>query len=200
MLGASGAIYAIRRSQFVHPSRPVINDDLVLPMLIHLRHGCRVIYDESARATVRNAGGLIGEFRRRCRIGAGAFQCLPVLYELLRWRNAKQALAFVSHKLLRWIGPFLLVASMITSISLAREPAYRVLMQLQLVGYLLAIVGLFIRGQGVATRTARIASSFLLMNLALLIGFVRWAWNPSQVVWNPTSRVSSPRPETQQVL
>ena len=110
MLGASGAIYAIRRRLFVEPPCPVINDDLVLPMLTHLRHGCDFVFDESARAYVVSSGGLAGEFRRRSRIGAGAFQCLPGLRELLQWRHARQALAFGAHKLLRWICPFLLVA------------------------------------------------------------------------------------------
>ena len=75
-LGASGAIYAVRRSMFVAPSRPTINDDLVLPMLVRMTHHCRVVFDPSAYAFSSSTGGIRAEFLRRQRIGLGA---LPVL-------------------------------------------------------------------------------------------------------------------------
>jgi cellulose synthase/poly-beta-1,6-N-acetylglucosamine synthase-like glycosyltransferase len=188
MLGASGAIYAMRRRLFVEPPCPVINDDLVLPMLTHLRHGCGFVFDETARAYALSTGGLAGEFRRRARIGAGAFQCLPGLRELLQWRHAKQALAFGAHKLLRWICPFLLVALIVTNLSLAAAWYYQLFLYLQAIAYLLALVGLLVPQRGRVTRIAHIASSFLVMNLALLTGFFRWVFDPGNVVWNPTPR------------
>lgn len=188
MLGASGAIYAIRRRLFVEPPCPVINDDLVLPMLTHLRHGCEFVFDETAKAHVLSSGGLAGEFRRRARIGAGAFQCLAALGELFKWRHAKQALAFAAHKLLRWICPFLLVALVTTNLSLASSWYYRSFLYVQAAAYLLALCGLVAPQRGRATRLAHAASSFLVMNLALLTGFVRWVIDPRNVIWNPTPR------------
>ncbi len=188
MLGASGAIYAIRRRWFVEPPCPVINDDLVLPVLTHLRHGCRFVFDETARAYVSSSGGLAGEFRRRCRIGAGAFQCLPALRELFAWRHAGQALAFAAHKLLRWTCPFLLVALVATNLALASSCPYRGFLYLQGVAYLLALCGLIAPRRGRLARVAHLASSFLVMNLALLAGFFRWLVDPRNVVWNPTPR------------
>ncbi|MCP4788573.1 MAG: glycosyltransferase [Fuerstiella sp.] len=188
MLGANGPIYAIRRELFVAPTSPVINDDLVLPMLAHLRHGCGIAHDETARAYMLSSGGLTSEFRRRRRIGAGAFQSLTVLTEMFRWRHAKHAIAFTSHKLLRWIGPFLLVILLLTNLALASDPVYRLFLWTQAAAYLLAVVGLFAPNRGHATRFARIASSFLVLNLALLAGFFRWVRHPQNVVWNPTVR------------
>ncbi len=188
MLGASGAIYAIRRRLFVEPLRPVINDDLVLPMLAHLRHGCEFVFDETAKAYALSSGGLAGEFRRRCRIGAGAFQCLPVLRELVQRRHMKKAFAFGSHKLLRWICPFLLVTLIVTNLALISDPSYRLFIWIQATAYLLAIAGFFVPGRGYIARIARTASSFLVMNLAILTGFFRWAFDPQNVVWSPTPR------------
>jgi len=188
MLGANGPIYAIRRDLFVEPKGPVINDDFVLPMLAHLRHGCGIIHDETARAYMLSSGGLASEFQRRCRIGAGAFQSLPVLSEMLRWRHAKHAIAFTSHKLLRWIGPFLLVVLLVTSLSLSANPVYRLFFWTQAGAYLLAVVGLFAPNRGHIAGLARIASSFLILNVALLAGFFRWVGKPHNVVWNPTVR------------
>ncbi len=188
MLGASGAIYAIRRRLFVEPPSPVINDDLVLPMLAHLRHGCACVFDETAKAYALSTGGLIGEFRRRSRIGAGAFQCLSGLRELLQWKHAKQALAFGAHKLLRWICPFLLVALIITNLLLASSGHYCWFLYMQAAAYLLALFGLVAPKHLHVTRLARVASSFLVMNLALLAGFCQWVVDPHNVVWNPTPR------------
>ncbi len=188
MLGASGAIYALRRRLFVAPRHSVINDDLVLPVLAVLRHGCDFVFDETARAFALSSSGLSGEFRRRCRIGAGAFQSLPVLREMLHWRHAKQALAFGAHKLLRWVCPFLLVALLVTNLALMSSPSYTLFIVLQAAAYGLAIAGLFAPERGLIARVARTASSFLVMNLALLIGFFRWALDPRKVTWIPTAR------------
>jgi cellulose synthase/poly-beta-1,6-N-acetylglucosamine synthase-like glycosyltransferase len=188
MLGANGPIYAMRRNLFVAPKRPVINDDLVLPMLAHLRHKCGIAYDEQAVAYMLSSGGLTSEFKRRCRIGAGAFQSLSVLGELFRWRHAKQAIAFASHKLLRWIGPFFMVAMLLTSFLLRELPIYRLFLGLQAVAYLAAVVGLLLPKRGHVSRMVRVGSSFLVMNLALMTGFFRWAVRPRNVLWSPTVR------------
>ena len=188
MLGASGPIYAIRRSLFVEPQRPIINDDFVLPILSQLRHGCGTVYDESACATMLSSGGLASEFRRRSRIGAGAFQSLPELSRLFRWRHARHAVAFVSHKLMRWIGPFLLVTLMATSLALSSHPFYHLCFRMQAVGYCVAVIGLMVPRRGRAAQLARIAGTFLVLNLALLTGFFRWIGHPQNVVWDPTAR------------
>ncbi len=188
MLGASGAIYAMRRQLFEEPACPLINDDLVFSLLTHLRHACGFVFDDSACAYALSTGGLASEFRRRSRIGAGAFQCLPHLGELFQWRHAKQALAFGAHKLLRWTCPFLLVALVVTNLALASAWPYRLLLHGQAAAYALALFGLLAPRSGRLARIAHAAATFLVMNLALLVGFFRWVCAPHNVVWNPTPR------------
>ncbi len=189
MLGASGAIWAVRQKLFVEPRRPVINDDLVLPMLVRLRHGCEIVHDETAIAYAISSGGIFGEYHRRCRIGAGAFQCLPILSELLHWRHFNQAIAFASHKLLRWLSPFLLGGLIITNMVLSPIPFYGWFLCAQAGGYLLSVLGLFAPKQGhFPVRLARAASAFLVMNVAFFTGFCRWLIAPHNVIWNPTPR------------
>lgn len=188
MLGASGAMYAMRLALFVEPERPIINDDLVFPTLAHIRSGCAVMLDDSACAFSPSGSGLRGEFQRRCRIGAGAYQCLPVLRELWQWRHIKHAAAFTAHKLLRWISPFLLIAAFLATWGLCQRPEYRLLLAVQVAAYVVAICGIFATGRGPIARAARTAASFLVMNLALLAGCLRWLRNPHNVIWNPTPR------------
>jgi cellulose synthase/poly-beta-1,6-N-acetylglucosamine synthase-like glycosyltransferase len=195
LMGVSGAVYAMRRSIFVAPRRPTINDDMVLPMLAHLKHRCKFVFEESALAYAVSSGGLKTEFRRRCRIGAGGFQSLAVLSCLFRLQHFRQAAAFTSHKLLRWICPFLLILILACNVGLLVMPGYQRLLCIQGAAYLLAVIGLFAPNRGLLTRVARTASAFLIMNLAILAGFFQWLIHADQVLWNPT-----PRPATRPVL
>ncbi len=191
LTGSSGAIYAMRRALFVSPTGPIINDDLVFPMLAYMKHRCRFILDESAEAFATSYGGLKTEFRRRSRIGAGGFQSLSVLRDIFRLKNAWQAIGFVSHKLLRWVGPFLLILMLLCNLGLLMMPGYQGLLWLQAVAYLLAVGGLFAPDHGRVAPLARSATSFLIMNAALLAGFFQWLADANQVVWNPTPRRAS---------
>lgn len=198
-MGASGAIYAMRRRHFVAPSRPIINDDLVFPILAHLKHRCGFTLDETAMGSVRCCSGWTNEFRRRCRIGAGGFQSLTILKDLFRPQHAAHAAAFVSHKLLRWICPFLLILALLCNIGLVAIPGYQHLLLIQSCAYLLALIGLFVPKRGAWTGIARAASSFLVMNIAILAGFFQWLADSNQATWNPTPRpalgsITQPRP------
>ena len=191
-LGATGAIYAVRRSMFVAPRRPIINDDLVLPMLVQMTHQCRVRVDPSAVALARTSGGMQAEFSRRCRIGRGVFQSLPVLGDLLRWGNHWQAVAFASHKLLRWICPFLLISVFISNVLLLTNSAYLAVLLVQITAYTMAVYGATASSSGSSpgfpARIARVATSFVVMNAALGVGIVRGCMRPNEVTWNPTAR------------
>lgn len=191
MLGAQGAIYAIRRRLFVDPGRPVINDDFVFPMLVQLGHGCQAVYDDSARAFTAVSRGIGVDFRRRCRIGAGGYQSLGLIVKRMRPRHWRHALAFGSHKVLRWLAPFLLIIAFIANVALAGDPLYDAFLAIQLSCYALAMFGVVVSdGRGVG-RLPRLAASFAAMNAALLIGFVRWVFDPDAAVWNPTPRPST---------
>ncbi len=188
MLGASGAIYAMRRRYFVDPETAVINDDLVLPTLAHVRHGFDFVLDETAKAIVWESGRRSEEFRRRVRIGAGAFQSIPALREMFQFRHAKSALAFASHKLARWLCPVMLLIALLSTFWLAGSAFYRTLFFAQLAIYSLAILAIWRDGRILNSRVASAAASFLMMNAALLVGIVRWSLAPHNAIWTPTRR------------
>ena len=119
LLGANGAIYAIRRSVFTGVRRNTAVDDFVIPLLARMRTGCRLVYDAEALAFEQTPADVTTEFRRRSRIGAGGFQSLPVLRPLLHPRQGWIAFTFWSHKVLRWTCPFFLVGALASSAALA---------------------------------------------------------------------------------
>jgi cellulose synthase/poly-beta-1,6-N-acetylglucosamine synthase-like glycosyltransferase len=105
MIGADGAMYALRRELYQYPPADTILDDFVISMDV-VRQGLRLIHDPDALAFERNTAEMGGEFHRKVRVVAGGVQTLlrgrifPPRQDLLTWFK------LVSHKILRWmLGP-----------------------------------------------------------------------------------------------
>jgi Glycosyltransferases, probably involved in cell wall biogenesis len=186
LLGANGAIYAIRRSEFSGINGGTIVDDLVIPLVMHLRTGCRIVYDPSAVAREETAPSLTTEFRRRARIGAGGFHSLSLVGGIALPRHGWLAFSFISHKLLRWLCPFWMLGALATNAMLADDPFYRLLLAVQLLGYGLSALGWHHRTHG--WRVVRLSTMFTTMNAALLVGFWMWASGTQTGIWQRTAR------------
>ena len=187
LLGANGAIYAIRRSSFAGIWNDTIVDDFVIPLVTRLRSGCEIVYDDHAIAYEETPHDFSTEFSRRSRIGAGGFQSIIRLRGLLNPGQGWTAFTFFSHKVLRWLCPFLLIAAFVTNLALINVPLYQLTMTVQVLGYGLALLGLA-TGTHPGFRPLRLATMFTAMNAALLVGFWRWASGGQQGVWQRTAR------------
>jgi cellulose synthase/poly-beta-1,6-N-acetylglucosamine synthase-like glycosyltransferase len=188
LLGANGAIYAIRRSLFPELPQRIAVDDFVIPLLARLRHGCGLVYEPMAIATEETPPEMRSEFSRRSRIGAGGFQSLSLLWPLINPMQGWIAFAFLSHKVLRWICPFFLLGAAATSLLLISEPLYRGALLAQVMLYAAAVAGFFWPAFGARFRAARLPAMFAAMNLALLAGFFLWASGRQGGVWRRTAR------------
>jgi cellulose synthase/poly-beta-1,6-N-acetylglucosamine synthase-like glycosyltransferase len=188
LLGANGAIYAIRKDQFVPIPPNTIIDDFVIPLLIQLRHGGRIVYDAEAVAWEESPAHISSEFRRRSRIGAGGFQSLFLLWRLLVPTRGWISFTFWSHKVLRWLCPFFLVAALVANALLLADAGYQVLFALQLAFYALSAAGAFWPGQSRVARAVRLCTMFTSMNLALLAGCWRWLRGIRGGTWHRTAR------------
>jgi len=107
LLGATGAIYAIRRELFSELREDTILDDVVTPMRIVLA-GRRVVFDPAARAWDRVAEDPQAEYGRKVRTLMGNYQLLELMPELLVPGRNPVWLQFVSHKLGRLVVPWFL--------------------------------------------------------------------------------------------
>ena len=187
-LGANGAIYAIRRGAFRPIPHDTLIDDLTIPLYAKLHGSGRIAYDSQAIAVEETAPDLRSEFRRRSRIGAGGFQAIARLWPLLHPRFGWTAFAFLSHKVLRWCSPFFLIGSIVSSAVLVDVPLYRMFWIVQLLFYAAAALGFCLTPRGLVTRSVRLASLFIGVNLALLAGFVHWLQGRQSGVWLRTPR------------
>ena len=188
LLGANGAIYAIRRSHFMPIPNNTIVDDFVIPLLSKLKHGGQIIYDDSAVAFEESPATIGSEFRRRARIGTGGYQSLALLWPLLNPKHGWTAFAFFSHKVLRWVAPFLLIAAFTANLLLIAYPFYRWLFVAQIGFYGASFLGSYAKGRGLPFKLLRLAAMFTSMNAALFVGFFRWLVLPQSGTWQRTAR------------
>jgi cellulose synthase/poly-beta-1,6-N-acetylglucosamine synthase-like glycosyltransferase len=188
LLGANGAVYAIRRADYVPIPSDTIIDDFVIPLAMKLRTRGRIVYDADAVATEETPPTVSDEFRRRSRIGAGGFQSLARLWPLVLPTAGWTSLAFVSHKVLRWFAPLFLALALTANVALLPLPQYRVLLALQLAFYSAAAIGNYLPGNSTLVRSLRLATLFTSMNAALAVGFWRWAAGLQGGVWQRTAR------------
>jgi cellulose synthase/poly-beta-1,6-N-acetylglucosamine synthase-like glycosyltransferase len=188
LLGANGAIYAIRRRLFEPLQLDTLVDDFMLPLSIKLRTGCDIVYDMQSVAYEETPARIASEFTRRSRIGAGGFQSIGRLWRLLLPSSGWIAFTFFSHKVLRWSSPFLLIGMLVSNALLVSYPGYAVALALQAIFYASAALGLIIPPSGNASRVLRLTTLFTGMNLALLVGFRNWAFGAPTGAWQRTAR------------
>jgi biofilm PGA synthesis N-glycosyltransferase PgaC len=196
VVGATGAIYAMRRSLWQPLPPDTILDDVLTPMRVVMA-GSRVVFEERACAFDRTAPDAGTESRRKLRTLAGNYQLLwlePRL--LLPWRNPAW-LQFVSHKVARLLVPYVLPIVFVLSLLLAlvhKSAIYALAFGLQCAFYALAAYGAWLERHKDAeryappalvaapiNRVARVALMFTVMNKAAVDGLVAIATR--QKVW-----------------
>ena len=172
VVGATGALYAVRRELFSEVVEGTILDDVYIPMQV-ARQGKRVVFDDRARAwdSPDLGGGL--EFARKVRTLSGNYQLMQLAPWILSGRNPLLA-RFVSHKLLRLAVPFALAAMLIASLWL-KAPLYRVALVLQMAFYGLGVVALArLLKRGPIARAGDAAATFVLLNTAAVVAFANF--------------------------
>ncbi len=182
VVGVTGALYAIRRAAYQPIPAGTILDDVLIPMRAVMA-GWRVGFESRAMAWDRPSQSLEQEQRRKIRTLAGNLQLVELEPGLLDPRRNPILVAFLSHKLFRLAVPFALLALLIGSAVLApSRTGFALLLAGQLAGYALAVA---------ATRLpalrrwlpARLASTFLTMNVSALRGVFAWLRGDGLALW-----------------
>jgi cellulose synthase/poly-beta-1,6-N-acetylglucosamine synthase-like glycosyltransferase len=191
LVGANGALFAIRRPLFAAIPPDGIVEDFLIALNVRAA-GYRVVYDPEAVAWEAVAPNSRQEFRRRVRIGAGNFHALRHTWRMLNPMAGAVALALWSHKVCRWLVPLVLASAQISAAMLAREAVYGVAAAMGGVLVLLALVGYRLDLRSRYWAPASIPYYFLSMNLALLLGLFVFVRGSQSIVWTPTGRSASP--------
>jgi cellulose synthase/poly-beta-1,6-N-acetylglucosamine synthase-like glycosyltransferase len=188
MMGPFGGCYAVRRSNFEPVPGHFLVDDFYINMTV-LKQGFHCISNVRAEVYEDVSNDLREEFRRKKRISAGNFQNLGRFAGLLFSRRKGVAFCFFSHKVLRWLVPFLVLFTLVTSALLGvHYLLYLVLLLMQVAILLVPIIDLLLRKLKIHSIPLRFVSHFILMNLALLAGFLKFIRGIRSNVWQPTRR------------
>lgn len=202
VIGATGAIYAIRRSLFEPLPPGTILDDVLLPMRIAMQ-GHRVTFEARAQAFDRVEADYRAEFNRKVRTLAGNYQALRLCPELLDPRRNRLFVQYLSHKVARLAAPFALLALLVANLA-HTEGAYRFLLTAQLTGYAMAAAGWGLSRVGIRERWTAAAYTFCLLNAAALVGAVQFLrGSMTTALWDKAGArrpMAEPSPSQPQVL
>lgn len=109
LIGADGAMYALRRELFRPLQKDTLLDDFVLSMGV-IQQDKRLIFDAEALGYEHNLAEMDSEYTRKVRIIAGGMQCLK---RKTAWPSKGHPLTVTKltcHKIMRWIiGPVLIL-------------------------------------------------------------------------------------------
>lgn len=181
-LGATGPIYAVRRSNFRPIPPGLILDDMYLPLGAFF-DGYRLVTEPRAVAWDEEMD-VATEFRRKVRTLAGNYQLLrhePRL--LLPWRNRMFA-HYLSYKIGRLLLPQLLIVLFVATIFLP-PPVRWPLLALQLAGYLVAAADPWVPSTSPLKRVSAPARSVLAMMAAAFLA-QKVFFVPPESLWIPT--------------
>ena len=185
MVGATGAIYAIRKNLYTVLPKETILDDVYTPLSI-ARLGYRCIWEEKARAYDRPAFTPSEEYRRKVRTLAGNYQIFNVFKDLLIPFRRAVSIPLISHKLLRCLAPFFMIAMFIANIFISGKAPYGFILICQIIFYTVAGLGAATYEREHKTALTKIASivyMFCLLNFTAIAGLYRFLSGKQNIAW-----------------
>jgi cellulose synthase/poly-beta-1,6-N-acetylglucosamine synthase-like glycosyltransferase len=195
-VGAVGELFAVRRELFEEVEPDTILDDFIISMRI-AQKGYRIAYTPNAYAEETASMNVKEELKRKIRIAAGGIQSLPRLKKLLNpFRYGLLSWQFFSHKVMRWtLAPvslfllFIVNGVLVFTKELPGSPDfYTVFFCLQLICYLLAILGWFLENKKLRLKMLFAPYYFVSINYASVLGIIRYFRGRQPVQWEKSKR------------
>jgi len=190
MMGPFGGCYAILKEDYAMVPPNFLVDDFYINMMI-FEKGKLAINDVQSIVYEDLPGELKVEFKRKLRIGTGNFQNLRRFWKLIFTK--RYGFAFLSHKVIRWFGPFFLLLAFAANIFLAAggSVVYLAILVCHLFLYMIPLLDRVLKKAGLHIAPFRLVTHFIAMNAALFIGFFRALGKVRSGVWERTARGSA---------
>ena len=184
MLGATGALYAIRRNLFPEQMpADILVDDMYIPLSM-IQKGYRAVFESDAIAFDNPSEYVREEFKRKVRTLAGNYQIFKNFPKLLIPFKSPVAWQLFSHKLLRLVGPLSLVLLFISNLFLIARPFYAVFLTLQALFYFLAILQADLAKQGKGDKgPGYLPYIFCLLNYSAFMGLIKFLKQEPKGAW-----------------
>ena len=191
LIGASGCLYAVRRSAYVPMYPEACSDFLIATKMVE--QGLRAVFEPTAVCTEETNKRAGRELSMRVRIITQTFTDLWRHRGMMNpLRSGFYAVELFSHKVLRYLVPFLLLIILVSSAVLApRSIFYMLALIAQLCFYAAALVSWLLERVGVRFRLLALPQYFVLANLASVIAFYKFLRGERYARWE-TQREAAP--------
>ena len=192
MMGPFGGCYAVRKNLFSDiPANFLVDDFFVCMRVLEQGYHCvssleAIVYEEASH-------NLWIEFRRKVRIATGNFQNLAKFSKMI-FKGRGIGFCFMSHKVLRWIGPVLMLILYFSAftawwLSVGINPVLCLgVFEAISLSFLLFLADRLLNLFQIHVGLLRLNTHFLAMNAAMLKGMFRYIKGVKSGVWQPTSR------------
>jgi cellulose synthase/poly-beta-1,6-N-acetylglucosamine synthase-like glycosyltransferase len=184
LIGASGSLYAVRKTAYVPLYHEACSDFIIATKMVE--QGLRAIYEPNAVCTELTNRRSDNELKMRVRIIAQTFTDLWRHVGMLNpFRSGFYAIQLFSHKVMRYLVPFFLMAIFVASGSLASSMFYRLLFSVQFAGYACAALAWLLDLAGMRSRLLALPQYFVLANVASLIAMYKFFRGERFASWEP---------------
>jgi cellulose synthase/poly-beta-1,6-N-acetylglucosamine synthase-like glycosyltransferase len=188
IVGVEGGCYAIKKDNFVKVPDGFLMDDFFITLDVIEKKG-KVLFEPEALCYEDVNDSPLIEFKRKIRISLGNFRNLNNYKHLLFPIYKGFGFAFFSHKVLRWITPFALIASFFLSFAISFYFSIFILVSLcYSIVLLLPLLTIVLEKSNLKIPLVNALGHFILMNLALLIGYIKYKTATNESAWEPPKR------------
>jgi cellulose synthase/poly-beta-1,6-N-acetylglucosamine synthase-like glycosyltransferase len=186
LIGASGCLYAVRHSAYL-PLYPEAHGDFIIATKM-VQQGLRTVFEPEAVCTEETNRRIDIELKMRVRVIAQTFTDLWRHRQMLNpFGSGFYAVQLFSHKVMRYLVPFFLLAFLAASAILAPASlSYRILFTAQLAAYACATLAWVLDSVGIRSRLLAFPQYFLLANIASLIAMYKFLRGERYARWEPT--------------
>lgn len=185
VIGAEGGCYALSKESYTNIPPHFIADDFFITCNV-LNSKAKVLFEQNAIVYEDASAETKGEFRRKARIATGNFQNLMYFKTLLKNPFSKIGFAFLSHKVLRWLTPFFFLLNMICCVFLIEfNFLFAFILIVELFILITPFINMIMQKVGIKIKPLISATHFVVMNRALLVGFIRYCKGVTSSVWQP---------------
>lgn len=185
LIGASGCLYAVRRSAY-RPMYPEACSDFLICTVLY-RQGLRSVYEPNAvcfEETNRRTGK---ELDMRIRVISQTFTDLWRNLDMLNpMKSGFYAIELISHKLFRYSVPLFLILILVSSIFLAfSSNFFAVILGVQIAFYLTVSAAFVLERLNLRIGILVVPLYFVLTTFAALIGFYNFLRGERYAAWEP---------------
>lgn len=180
--GCCGCIYSVRKALY-EPLRRDIISDLVEPLKV-LEKGYRIVFEKEAIAYETTTERSSEEFKMRTRVITRGMNGILHMRKLLNpLKYGFVSFQLLSHKVLRWLIPVLMILLFLSNLFLLRHWFYKSVFIAQVAFYFLASVGWLLDRYGRKSRIFSMPLYFCVVNIAGLISLFNILKGEKKTVW-----------------